>query len=152
MINTNNDQKIISTNNRINWKIKQQHKTFVKECSILCQRSFVSEIVFVCCLQVCLAWKTIFCQTDKGNRVKHRQILAGCLWGGWSNLLVYHSESKWLHRLDTRKEVTSPHNNKLFENKKKKILNKWHMLWLDWHMLLLHRHEKRSEKSQNFLG
>ena len=26
------------------------------------------------CFKVCLAWKTISCQTDKGNRVKHGQI------------------------------------------------------------------------------
>ena len=34
---------------------------------LLSQRGFVSVSVFVCCLQVCLAWKTISCQTDKGN-------------------------------------------------------------------------------------
>ena len=33
--------------------------------------------MFRCCLQVCLAGKTISCQTEKGNRVKHRQILQG---------------------------------------------------------------------------
>ena len=27
----------------------------------------------VCCLQVCRAWKTISCKTDKVNRVKHSQ-------------------------------------------------------------------------------
>ena len=31
----------------------------------------------VYCLQVCLAWKTIFCQTNKVNRVKHVQIQQG---------------------------------------------------------------------------
>ena len=30
--------------------------------------------MFVCCLQVCLAWKTISWQIDEENRVKHRQI------------------------------------------------------------------------------
>ena len=30
--------------------------------------------MFVCCLQLCPAWKTVFCQTDKGNSVKHIQI------------------------------------------------------------------------------
>ena len=47
---------------------------------LLSLRSFVTEYVFVCCLQVCLACKTISCQTDKKNRVKHSQIMQGnCL-------------------------------------------------------------------------
>ena len=29
------------------------------------------------CLHVCLAWNTISCQTDKGNRVKQSQFLQG---------------------------------------------------------------------------
>ena len=33
--------------------------------------------MFVCCFQVSLAWKTISCQMEKGNRVKHRQIWQG---------------------------------------------------------------------------
>ena len=35
---------------------------------------FLSDSVFVCYLQVCLAWKTISCQIDKRNRVKHGRI------------------------------------------------------------------------------
>ena len=33
--------------------------------------------MFVCCLEVSLAWKTVSCQTDNGNRVKHSQIWQG---------------------------------------------------------------------------
>ena len=44
---------------------------------LLSERSCVSESVFVCCLQVCLAWKTISCQTDTGNRVKRSQFSQG---------------------------------------------------------------------------
>ena len=44
---------------------------------LLSQRNFVSVSVFACCFQVCLTWKTISCQTDKGNRVKHSQFLQG---------------------------------------------------------------------------
>ena len=30
-----------------------------------------------CCLQVCPAWETISCQTEKGDRVKHGRIQQG---------------------------------------------------------------------------
>ena len=50
---------------------------FVKWC--YCGREVLFGKVCVCCLQVCLAWKTISCQTDKGNRVKHVQFLQGTL-------------------------------------------------------------------------
>ena len=50
----------ISTNNKINREIKQQHTTFC-QLVLLSQRSFISVSVFACCWQVCLAWKTISC-------------------------------------------------------------------------------------------
>ena len=37
---------------------------------VIVQRSVVSESLFVCYSQVCLAWKTISYQIEKGNRVK----------------------------------------------------------------------------------
>ena len=44
-----------------------------------------------CFLQVCLAWKTISCQTDKGNRLKHVQFLQGVpVWRMW-----YHWAISW---------------------------------------------------------
>ena len=70
----------------INTKIKKQyqHTTGLIQRSnkniqflsigIVVSEKFVSESVFVCCLQVCIATKTISCQTDKGNSVKHGQI------------------------------------------------------------------------------
>ena len=69
----NNDQheyKKKSTNNWINFKIKQQHilSSIVIVSDKFCFRKFF------CCLQVCLTWKTFSCQTDMGNRVKHDQI------------------------------------------------------------------------------
>ena len=53
--------------------IKQQRATFVDWCYCL------REVLFqcVCCLQVCLVWKTISCHTDKENRVKYSQIWQG---------------------------------------------------------------------------
>ena len=77
--------KKISTNKRINLKYNQQHTPFVDWSNW--QRG-------VCSSQVILAWKTISCQTEKGNRVKHRQILPGN-WGGGcccSNLFWCHSK------------------------------------------------------------
>ena len=48
-----------------------------------CGRKVLFEKVclFVCCSQVNVAWKTIFCQAEKGNRVKHGVNLAGQLFG-----------------------------------------------------------------------
>ena len=37
------------------------------------RKALFSIRVFICCLQVCLAWKTISCQTDKGNRVRQTE-------------------------------------------------------------------------------
>ena len=45
-------------------------------CMLLSQKSFVSVSVFVF-LQVCLAWKTISCLTDKGNRLKQVKFSQG---------------------------------------------------------------------------
>ena len=75
----NNDQhqhqKTISTNNRINSKINQHLTPFCRLALLtLWQRSFAWESMFVCCWKACLAWKTISCQTEKGNRVIHSQI------------------------------------------------------------------------------
>ena len=110
MLNTkaiilNNDQhqhqKIISTNNSINSKIKQQHTTLVNWC--FCLREVLFQCV-VCCVQVCLAWKTISCQTCKGNRLyssaQHKSeketmpmFVENYLWKDWTQPI--HQVYQW---------------------------------------------------------
>ena len=75
MINTN-VKKTISTNNRINAKIKQQHTHFVDWC--YCLREVLCKKMFVCCLQVCLAWTTILLPNRQGEKPKTCPIFAGC--------------------------------------------------------------------------
>ena len=61
----------------INTNIKKQYQQTTGLIQRLnkSQRSFVPESVSVCCLQVCLTWRPIHCQTETGNRVKRVQIL-----------------------------------------------------------------------------
>ena len=64
MINTN-IQKTATTNNMINLKIKQQHKTVVDRC--YCLREVLFQKMFAGSLQVCFAWTTIFLQNRQGE-------------------------------------------------------------------------------------
>ena len=50
--------------------------------------------MFVCCLKVCLAWKTISCQTDKGNRLNMSNFRRVNLCGGCRYVYTLASEKK----------------------------------------------------------
>ena len=58
-------KKTATTNNKINSKIKQQHKTFVDWCYCLMEVLF--QKLFGCCLQVYLAWTTILLPNRQGE-------------------------------------------------------------------------------------
>ena len=72
MINTNIEKQYQQTTVLFQRLINTSHLLSISV--IVAEKFCLRESEFVCCLQVCLAWKTISCQTDKGNRVKHSQI------------------------------------------------------------------------------
>ena len=54
--------------------------------------------MFVCFLQVCLAWKTISCLTDKGNRLKHVQFSQGVpVWRMYALWCIVHKYYDFLN-------------------------------------------------------
>ena len=79
MINTNiqkQQQQTTGLTQRLNNNIQ------LLSIGVIVSVNFCFGSEFVYRLQVCLAWKTISYQTDKGNRVKHSLNLAGYLCGG----------------------------------------------------------------------
>ena len=56
-------------------RLKKQHTTFVNWC--YCLREVLFQKMFVCCLQVCLAWTTILLPNSQGDSQKHVQFSQG---------------------------------------------------------------------------
>ena len=87
----NNDQhqhkKTATTNNRIKSKIKQQHTTFIDWC--YCFRDVLFQKMFVCCLQVCLAWTTILLP-NRGIAKNMSNFRRVCLCGGCSHFILFY--------------------------------------------------------------
>ena len=93
---------------------------------VIVSEKFCFSKFVVCCLQVCLAWKTISCQTDMGNRLKHVQFSQGVpVWRLVNELTFCYAkaECKWLRCRSAERKISVRGLNHVMEWSRRSSVN-----------------------------